>query len=125
MRSAERKTPYATRLKNSLLVSRAKRQRPSGLRLSLNTWQAGLEAQHVIGLRLAKLAGGGNKATDEAIRMTSEKLYTLWEAQTAATIAALTGKSGLIPSRTLALYRRKMRANRKRLSHVRSKTRLD
>jgi hypothetical protein len=53
--------------------------------------------------------------------MTSEKLYALWEAQTVAAIAALTGKSGLIPSRTLALYRRKMRANRKRLSRAASR----
>jgi hypothetical protein len=71
-----------------------------------------LEAQQVIALRLAKLAGGGNSAVVEATRMTSEKLSALWEAQTVAAIAALTGKSGLIPSRTLALYRRKMRANR-------------
>jgi hypothetical protein len=93
-----------------------KRQRPSWLSLSFNAWQAGLEAQQVIGLRLAKLAGGGNSVVVETTRMTSEKLYALWEAQTVAAIAALTGKSGLIPSRTLALYRRKMRANRKRLT---------
>jgi hypothetical protein len=34
-----------------------KRQRSSWLSLSFNAWQAGLEAQQVIGLRLAKLAG--------------------------------------------------------------------
>jgi hypothetical protein len=84
-----------------------KRQQSSWLSLSLNTWQASLEAQQVIGLRLAKLVSGGNQATNEASRMTFEKLYTFWEAQTGATIAALTGKSSLIPSRTFALYRRK------------------
>ena len=98
-----------------------KRQRSSWPSLSFNAWQAGLEAQQVIGLRLAKLAGGGNSAVVEATRMTSEKLYALWEAQTVGAIAALTGKSGLIPSRTLALYRRKMRANRKRLSRAASR----
>jgi hypothetical protein len=97
-----------------------KRQRPSWLSLSFNAWQASLEAQQVIGLRLAKLAGGGNSAVVETTRMTSEKLYALCEAQTVAAIAALTGKSGLIPSRTLALYRRKMRANRKRLTRAAS-----
>ena len=104
-------------------MKKVKRQRSSWLSLSLNAWQASLETQQVIGLRLAKLVSGGNQATDEATRMTFEKLYTLWEAQTGATIAVLTGKSGLVPSRTLALYRRKMRANRKRLSRPRSKTR--
>jgi len=100
-----------------------KRQRPSWLSLSFDAWQAGLEAQQVIGLRLARLAGGGNSAGVEATRMTSEKLYALWESQTVAAVAALTGKSGLIPSRTLALYRRKMRANRKRLSRAASEIR--
>lgn len=97
-----------------------KRQRPSWLSLSFNAWQAGLEAQQVIGLRLAKLASGGNSAVVETTRMTSEKFHALCEAQTMAAIAALTGKSGLIPSRTLALYRRKIRANRKRLMRAAS-----
>jgi hypothetical protein len=99
-----------------------KRRRPSWLSLSFDAWQAGLEAQQVIGLRLARLACGGNSAVVEASRMTSEKLYAMWEAQTVASIAALTCKSGLIPSRTLALYRRKMRANRKGLSRAASRS---
>ena len=74
----------------------------------------------MIGLRLAKIASGGNSAVVETTRITSEKLYALWEAQTVAAVAALTGKSGLIPSRTLALYRGKMRANRKRLTRAAS-----
>jgi hypothetical protein len=98
-----------------------KRQRSSWLSLSFDAWQAGLEAQQGIGLRLTKLAGGGNSAVVEATRMTSEKLYAFWDAQTVAAIAALTGKSGRIPARTLALYRRKMRANRKRLSRAASR----
>jgi hypothetical protein len=97
-----------------------KRQRPSWLSLSFDAWQAGLEAQQVISLRLAKLAGGGRSAAAEANRMTSEKLHALCQTQNMAAIAALTGKSELIPSRTLALYRRKMRANRSRLTRVRS-----
>jgi len=88
----------------------------SWLSLSFGTLQAALEAQQVIGLRLARLAGGGKSAYAEATRMTSEKIFALSEAQAAATIALLTGKTGIIPSRTLALYRRKMRANRGRLT---------
>jgi hypothetical protein len=93
-----------------------RRSRPSWLGLSLRTWQAALEAQQVIGLRLARLSGGGPSAWAEATRMTSEKVAALGEAQTAAMMAVLTGKAAAVPSRTLALYRRKIRANRKRLT---------
>jgi hypothetical protein len=47
--------------------------------------------------------------------MVSEKISTAVEAQQAAATALLTGKAAQIPARTVALYRRKMRANRKRL----------
>lgn len=92
----------------------AKKQ-PSWLRLSFDFWRAGVEAQQVIALRLAKLAGGGAAAGDEINRMVSEKLAAALEAQQAAAASVLTGNSAQIPSRTLALYRRKMRANRNRL----------
>ena len=90
--------------------------KPSWIGLSSSAWQAGLEAQQVIGLRVVRLAGGGKPAAAEATRMTSEKIQALWEADAAAAAAMLTGKAAGVPSRTLALYRRKMRANRKRLS---------
>lgn len=53
--------------------------RPSWLNLSLIAWHVGLEAQQFVGLRLAKLLGGGHLAATEATRMTSEKLHALWE----------------------------------------------
>jgi hypothetical protein len=99
-----------------------RRSRPSWLGLSLRTWQATLEAQQVIGLRLARLSGGGPSAWAEATRMTSEKVAALGEAQTATMMAVLTGKAAAVPSRTLALYRRKMRANRKRLTTSRRRS---
>jgi hypothetical protein len=91
------------------------RERPSWLGLSFDIWRAGLEAQQVIALRLAKLARGGASATAETNRMVSEKLAAAVEAQQAAATALLTGKAAQIPARTVALYRRKIRANRKRL----------
>ena len=51
----------------------------------------------------------------ESRRMVSEKLVAAAEAQQAAVNAALAGKPALIPSRTLAIVRRKIRANQKRL----------
>jgi hypothetical protein len=83
-------------------------------------WQASLEAQQVIGLRLAMLMGGSHAAPAELSRMVSEKMAAALEAQHAAANAALTGNAALIPSRTIALYRRRMRANRKRLGGVKS-----
>jgi hypothetical protein len=96
------------------------RKQPSWLRLSLDLWQASLEAQQVIGLRLAMLMSGDEAAPAELSRMVPEKMAAALEAQQAAANAALTGNAALIPSRTIALYRRKMRANRKRLSGVKS-----
>jgi hypothetical protein len=91
------------------------RERPSWLRLSFDIWRAGLEAQQVIALRLARLARGGASASAETNRMVSEKITAAVEAQQAAATALLTGKAAQIPARTVALYRRKIRANRKRL----------
>lgn len=91
------------------------RKRSSWLRLSLNLWQASLEAQQVISLRLALLAGGGTSAGAEATRMVSEKISTLLEVHHAAVIAAMSGNTEQIPARTLAIYRRKIRANQRRL----------
>jgi hypothetical protein len=92
------------------------RKQPSWLRLSFDVWRAGLEAQQAIGLRLARLAGGGAAAAAETNRMISEKMTAAVEAQQIAATAALTGKPGRIAPRTVALYRRKMRANRNRLA---------
>jgi hypothetical protein len=91
------------------------RKQSSWLRLSFDFWRAGFEAQQVVALRLAKLARGGASATNEASRMGLEKIVTAVEAQQVAATALLTGKAAQIPARTVALYRRKVRANRRRL----------
>jgi len=92
----------------------------SWLRLSFDMWRAGLEAQQVIGLRLAMLAGGGVAASAEINRMVAEKMSAALETQHMAATAALTGNAAAIPSRAVALYRGKMRANRRRLSAAKS-----
>ena len=76
----------------------------------------GIESAGVIGLRLAGAAAGGPEAADEAWRMWSEKVIALAELQT----WFLTGKLGATPSgairTTLKHYRRKVAANRRRLT---------
>ena len=85
------------------------RKQSSWLRLSFNLWQAGLEAQQVNSLRLALLAPGSDSAGAETARMVSEKMSAALEVQHAVITAAMTGSPGLIPARTVAIYRRKMR----------------
>jgi hypothetical protein len=69
-------------------------------------------------LRLAKLMSGGAPAAAEMHRMVSEKVHAALEAQHAAATSMLTGNAAQTPSRTVAVYRRKMRANRRRLGAV-------
>jgi hypothetical protein len=84
--------------------------------IGLDAWRLGVEASSVIGLRTLKIAQGGAGGRAEAERMVSEKI----EAGIALQALALTGGLGGTPAsasaRTLAHYRRKVNANRRRLS---------
>ena len=74
-------------------------------------WDAAMlaaEAQHVMWLRLARLAAGGSKASAEARRMVSEKVAVAAQAG----IGVMLGDS---PGRVVKRYRGKVRANRRRL----------
>ncbi|MDZ4375718.1 MAG: hypothetical protein U1C74_30420 [Phenylobacterium sp.] len=86
------------------------------LGIGLDAWRLSVEASTVIGLRTLRLAQGGEAAKREAERMIDEKL----EAGRALQALALTGGLGVNPAqvsaRTLAHYRRKVSANRRRLS---------
>ena len=84
--------------------------------IGLDAWRLGLEASTVIGLRTLRIAQGGASGRAEAQRMVSEKV----EAAMALQTRALTGGLGATPAsasaRTIAHYRRKVKANRRRLS---------
>jgi hypothetical protein len=86
------------------------------LGIGWDAWRLGLEASTVIGLRTLKIAQGGPAGQAEAERMVSEKLKAGLALQT----LALTGGLGATPAsasaRTLAHYRRRVNANRRRLS---------
>jgi hypothetical protein len=83
---------------------------------SMDAWRLGMEASAVIGLRTMKIAAGGTEGQAESVRMVTEKIDSLWTLQT----SAMTGGLGSTPQRaaakTIAHYRRKVRANRRRLS---------
>lgn len=74
-----------------------------------------VEATSVIALRLLKIAAGGAAGEAEARLMVDEKIKAGLVLQT----MALTGGLGVTPhgaaTKTLAHYRRKVRANRQRL----------
>jgi hypothetical protein len=84
-------------------------------RIGFSAWSLGLEASSVIALRMLKIASGGKGGEAEARRMINEKI----EAGLGLQTKALTGGLGLTPqsaaTKTLAHYRRKVRANRRRL----------
>lgn len=75
-----------------------------------------MEAQQLIALRLTRLAAGGPAAREEARMMVSEKITALHEAGEIARQAALGGKQDLGMANILQLYRKKIRANHRRLS---------
>lgn len=72
-------------------------------------------AKTILLARLSLLAGCSVSTGVEAIGMVSQKMSVALEVQRAAAIAAMTGNAGLIPARTIAIYRQKIRANRRRL----------
>ena len=82
---------------------------------SLDAWALSMEASTVIGLRVAKMAIGGPAAGSEAFLMLSEKMQSAMELQS----ALVTGRLGATPlagtQKVLRHYRRKVKANRKRL----------
>ncbi|WP_448662303.1 hypothetical protein ACG3SL_16780 [Sphingomonas sp. CJ20] len=81
----------------------------------IDAWALSIEASTVIGLRVAKMAGGGPDVGSEALLMVSEKMQSALELQT----ALMTGRLGANPltgtRKVLRHYRRKVKANRKRL----------
>lgn len=84
--------------------------------LGWDAWMLGAEASMVIGLRTMKIAAGGTAGESEAQRMFSEKV----EAAQSLQMMAMSGALGLTApdamNRTLKHYRRKVSANRRRLS---------
>lgn len=83
---------------------------------AIDTWALGIEASAVIGLRIAKVAMGGKAADDEIRLMIAEKMQSASELQ----VDAMTGRLGQTPlagtQNVLRHYRRKVAANRRRLS---------
>ena len=76
----------------------------------------GFEASSVIALRLMKIAGGGAGADAETRRMIGEKIDSAVSLQNMAMTGGLGGSAQSAASKNLTHYRRKVRANRRRLT---------
>ncbi len=87
--------------------------------LSMDAMRLGFEAQSVIGLRMAKAAWGGAAARDEAELMVAEKTQAAVDAQFILAKSVMTGEGHLGPARAMALLRRRVKANQRRLSRGR------
>jgi hypothetical protein len=94
------------------------RTRNPWLRLGQEAWMLGAESATVIALRSMKIAAGGPAAEAETHRMVSEKI----EAAQQLGVMAMTGALGFTGpaavDKSLKHYRRKVRANRRRLSRA-------
>jgi hypothetical protein len=81
----------------------------------MNAWLLTIEASSVIALRMLKGTAGDASTAAEASRMVNEKI----EAGLALQAKAMTGGLGLTAhgaaSRVITHYRRKVKANRRRL----------
>ena len=85
-------------------------------RLSMDAWTLGIEAWEVIGLRTVKIAAGGPGAQAEAQRMVNEKIAAGISLQAKAMSGGLGMTAECATAGALTHYRRKVRANRRRLS---------
>jgi hypothetical protein len=85
-------------------------------RIGFDAWLLGVEASSVIGLRAFKIAGGGAAAAAEARLMINEKIQAGWALQGKALSGALGLTAHRATARTLVHYRRKVRANQRRLA---------
>src|SRR5207302_11500152 len=85
-------------------------------RLGMDSLWLGSEAKGVTALRRMSFAAGGRAATAEPELMVAEKLRAAAETQSQLLTSVLTGKGHLAPARAVAGYRRKVRANRRRLA---------
>jgi hypothetical protein len=85
--------------------------------LAFDAVKLGLEAQHVIALRIAKITSGHRESSAEVKRMIAEKPPAFAKAQTEMTIALSQGiKEHLAARKAMRILTKTVRANRRRLT---------
>ena len=85
--------------------------------LAFDAVKLGLEAQHVIALRIVKIASGHRESSTEVKRMIAEKPPVFAKAQTEMAIALSRGiKEHLAARKAMRILTKTVRANRRRLT---------
>jgi hypothetical protein len=84
--------------------------------LSIDALSLALEVHSVIGLRMMKAAWGGAAARDEGCLMITEKAKAVMDAQFLFASSLMAGQGALAPARAVALMRRRVQANQRRLT---------
>ena len=85
------------------------------IKIGLDAWWLTMEASSVIALRTLKLASGGASAAEESQRMVTEKIAA---ALTLGPMLIASASAAQAMATALNHYRRKTRANRKRLTKI-------
>ncbi len=89
----------------------------SWLGIARDSARMAFDAQNVVALRMARFARAKKFDWVEAHRMAAEKVLTLGQVQLAAAWSMLTGgKARAIAGKTVRIYGKRVRANRRRLS---------
>jgi hypothetical protein len=81
----------------------------------MDAWLLTIEASSVVALRMLKAASGDASAAAEASRMVNEKIEAGLDLQAKAMSGGLGPTAHGAASRVITHYRRKVRANRRRL----------
>ncbi len=89
---------------------------PYWTRLLTDSVKLGVSANHVIALRMAKLARGDAAARAESKLMVDEKVKAAVDANLEAARSIMTGHAHLAPSRALSIYQKRVHKNLSRLS---------
>ena len=96
-----------------------RRKMPNWTRLLTDSVKLGVSANHVIALRLAKLARGDAAARAESKLMLDEKVKAAVDANLEAARSIMAGQAHLAPARALSVYQKRVHKNLSRLSKKR------
>jgi hypothetical protein len=88
-------------------------------RVGVQAWLLSIEASSVVALRMLKGAAGGAPAQEEASRMVHEKIEAGLNLQAKAMSLGLGSTPAGATSKVISHYRRKVKANRRRLMNGR------
>jgi hypothetical protein len=92
-----------------------KKRKAAWRKITGDIFSLSVDAPLVMVLRMAKIARGGAAAKRESTRMVDEKLKAASDATLGAARSMLTGNSDRVQARTLALYRKRVANNLRRL----------